>query len=66
MGAELIFAVSHHGLGFLLQAGRDFADVAQVVAVMIVMVLIGMFADRWGFGVLEKRIARRFGLAPAE
>jgi NitT/TauT family transport system permease protein len=66
MGAELILAVRYHGLGFLLQTGRDFSDIAQVVAVMIVMVCIGMQADRWCFGLLEKRIHRRFGLAPAE
>jgi NitT/TauT family transport system permease protein len=62
MGAELILAVRYHGLGFLLQTGRDFADIAQVVAVMIVMVMIGMVVDRWGFAILEKKIARRFGL----
>src|SRR4051812_31098646 len=65
MGAELIFAVQHRGLGFSLQTGRDFSDVAQVVAVMMVMVSIGMLADRWGFGVLERRISRRFGLEVA-
>src|SRR6185369_5744518 len=52
LGAELILAVEHKGLGFLLATGRDFADVAQVVAVMIVMVMIGMLADRWIFAKL--------------
>ncbi len=66
MGAELIFAVQRHGLGFLLQTGRDFAGVAQVVAVMAIMVIIGMLADRLGFGVLERSIHRRFGLTVAE
>jgi len=66
MGAELIFAVPRHGLGFLLQTGRDFSDVAQVVAVMAIMVIIGMTADRLFFGALEKTIHRRFGLAVAE
>jgi NitT/TauT family transport system permease protein len=62
MGAEVIFAVERHGLGWLLQTGRDFNDVAQVVAVMIVMVAIGMLADRFGFAKIEKRVASRFGL----
>lgn len=66
MGAELIFAVSRHGLGFLLQMGRDFADVAQVIAVMAIMVIIGMVADRLVFSVLERRVHRRFGLAVIE
>ena len=66
MGAEVLFAVQRHGLGFLLQTGRDFSDVAQVVAVMAVMVVIGMLADRLFFGVLEQSIHRRFGLVTAE
>jgi NitT/TauT family transport system permease protein len=62
LGAELILAVEHHGLGFLLATGRDFADVAQVVAVMIVMVVIGMLADRWVFAKLQQAVNARFGL----
>ena len=63
MGAELIFAVERHGLGFLLETGRNFSDVAQVVAVLIIMVMIGMAADRWGFAKLQQRVQARFGLA---
>lgn len=62
MGAELILAVQQHGLGFLLAAGRDFTDVAQVVAVMAIMVLIGMSADRWAFATLQRKVHARFGL----
>jgi NitT/TauT family transport system permease protein len=64
IGAELIFIVDRwHGLGYLLQTARDFSDVAQVVAVMIVMVVIGMLVDRWVFAPLQRRIQVRFGLA---
>lgn len=63
MGAELIFAVQRHGLGFLLSTGRDFNDVAQVVSVLIVMVVIGMVVDRLGFARLQKAVHARFGLA---
>jgi len=63
MGAELIFMVSRRGVGFLLNVGREFADVAQVVSVMVVMVVIGMLADRLVFAVLERRIRARFGLS---
>jgi NitT/TauT family transport system permease protein len=62
LGAELIFAVKNRGLGFLLQTGRDFNDVAQVVAVMAVMVALGILADRYAFAKLEARVYRRFGL----
>jgi NitT/TauT family transport system permease protein len=63
LGAELILVVQNHGLGFLLETGRNFSDVAQVVAVMIVMVLVGMAVDRWFFAKLQKRVHARFGLA---
>jgi NitT/TauT family transport system permease protein len=63
MGAELFLPADHHGLGFLLQNGQNTSDIATVVAVMIVMVLIGMLADRLVFGPIERRIHTRFGLA---
>ena len=63
MGAELIFVLQRRGLGFLLNVGREFADVAQVVAVMLMMVLIGMTVDRLLFARLELRVRERFGLA---
>ncbi|HRK29521.1 MAG TPA: ABC transporter permease subunit [Tepidisphaeraceae bacterium] len=66
MGAELILAAQRHGLGFLLEIGRSFADVAQVVAVMMMMVIIGMLADRFIFAPAERRVHQRFGLVVAE
>jgi NitT/TauT family transport system permease protein len=65
LGAEFIFAVHNHGLGFLLQTGRDFNDVAQVISVMTVMVALGMLADRLLFAKLEHRVYTRFGLSGA-
>jgi NitT/TauT family transport system permease protein len=62
LGAEFIFVVERRGLGFLLQAGRDFNDVARVIAVMAVMVGLGMVADRLVFARLEHRVYLRFGL----
>lgn len=63
MGAELMFlALQNRGIGFLLSMGRDFADVAQVVAIMIIMIVIGMIADRWVFAQLERRVRQQFGL----
>jgi NitT/TauT family transport system permease protein len=66
MGAELLFMVERHGLGFLLSTGRELSDVAQVVAVMIVMVMIGMVADRFAFARLERAVHHRFGLLAAQ
>lgn len=62
LGAELILLTQRRGLGFLLNIGRDFADVAQVVAVMLVMIAVGMAVDRWCFAIIEQRIRLRFGL----
>lgn len=63
LGAELILLAQNRGLGFLLNMGRDFSDVAQVVAMMIVMVIVGMTFDRWVFAVFEHRVRARFGLS---
>jgi NitT/TauT family transport system permease protein len=62
MGAELILVADHQGLGFLLKTGEDSAQPAQVVSVMIVMVIIGMLADRFAFAPRERRVHTRFGL----
>ena len=66
MGAELVIVVQQHGLGFLLEAGRTMIAIDQVVAVMIMMVVIGMLADRWVFAKLQQRVSARFGLSAGE
>lgn len=66
MGAELIFAVDRHGLGFVLHIGRELNDVGWVVIAMVAMVIIGITADRFLFSVLERAIHRRFGLTTTE
>jgi NitT/TauT family transport system permease protein len=60
MGAEILFKAVLPGLGFLLKGGQS--DAAQVVGIMIVMVLIGMLADRWIFAKIQARVQARFGL----
>lgn len=60
MAAELLFITP--GLGHLLQAGREFNDVAQVMAVMIVIVVIGLVVDRLVFSRLESAVRTRWGL----
>jgi NitT/TauT family transport system permease protein len=64
MGGELVFgaALTPKGLGVLLDDGRNVGGPAQVIGIMIVMVLIGMFADRLLFAPLERRVHKRFGL----
>jgi NitT/TauT family transport system permease protein len=65
MGAELLLIIDRHGLGFVLHIGRELNEVGWVVIAMVVMVMIGMTADRLVFSVLERRVHQRFGLLPA-
>jgi NitT/TauT family transport system permease protein len=65
MGAELIFMVRGQGIGYLLHQGREFSDIAQVIATMVVMIGVGMIFDRAAFAPLERRVHARFGLSPA-
>jgi NitT/TauT family transport system permease protein len=63
MGGEVYFvAVKSHGIGYLLDTARNFNDPAQIMAIMIVMVVIGILADRLIFARLERKISHRFGL----
>lgn len=63
MGGEFVLlSVRHQGLGFLLDKGRHIGGVEDVLAIMIVMIGIGIAADRLVFGRVEGAIHRRFGL----
>jgi len=62
MGAEMILHADHAGLGWLLEMGRDNNSIAQVIAIMAVMVFFGITADRLAFARLENAIRARFGL----
>jgi NitT/TauT family transport system permease protein len=61
VSAELI--KSSIGLGFLLHAGRELNDAAQVVGIMLVTVLLGLLLDRLLFSWAEHRVLARWGLA---
>ncbi len=61
LAAELLFVSA--SLGYLLNTGRDLNDVSLVVAVMIVIVVIGVAADRLIFGRLEAWVGDRWGIA---
>ena len=62
MGGEFVFQLTRQGLGHRLSIARDFNNVAQVLAIMTVMVLIGTLVDRFVFAQLEQRVRARFGL----
>jgi len=50
------------GLGHLLNMGRELNDMAQVLAVILVIVTIGLLTDKLVFGAIEKRVRSRWGL----
>jgi NitT/TauT family transport system permease protein len=53
------------GLGHLLVMGRELSDMAQVMAVMLVIIAIGLAMERLVFAPMEHRVRRRWGLERA-
>ena len=59
MAAELLYFTL--SLGNLLQTGRDLNDAAQVMAVMVVIIVIGVTFNQLLFAPIERRVAERWG-----
>jgi NitT/TauT family transport system permease protein len=60
MAGELLYVGL--GLGHLLTMGRELNDMAQVIAVMVIIVVIGLLVDFLMFAPAERRIRERWGL----
>lgn len=60
MAAELLFVTP--GLGQLLDAGRALNNIAQVMAIMVVIVVLGLVVDSLVFSPIERGVRRRWGL----
>jgi NitT/TauT family transport system permease protein len=62
MAAEIYVTIlTGFGLGHLLHYGRELNAMEQVVAIMLVIVLIGLLADKVLFSPWEKFLHRRWG-----
>lgn len=61
MAGELLFFTL--SLGNLLQTGRDLNDAAQVMAVMLLIVIVGVSIDQIIFAPFERRVRERWGLS---
>ncbi|MBX3229980.1 MAG: ABC transporter permease subunit [Labilithrix sp.] len=61
MAGELLFVSG--GLGQLLETGRDLADTALVLGVVVVIVVLSRASERVLFGPVERLVARRWGTA---
>jgi NitT/TauT family transport system permease protein len=63
LAGELIVTIAgKYSLGQQLDANRQLADSAGVIAVMIVILVIGILIDSLMFGTAERAIRRRYGL----
>ena len=66
MAAEIYVTIlTGYGLGHLLHFGRELNSMDQVIGVMIVIVLIGLLADRVMFSPWERFLHHRWGTARA-
>jgi NitT/TauT family transport system permease protein len=66
MAGELIVVIGGRGgLGFALDSARLNFDYASLESTMIVILVIGIVVDSLVFGVLERRVRRRWGLVDA-
>ena len=45
--------------------GRDLADISQVMAIMIVIVVLGVAVDKLIFGKMEISVRQKWGLDKA-
>lgn len=65
MAAEIYVTIlTGFGLGHLLHYGRELNAMEQVIGVMLVIVLIGLLADRILFSPWERFLHRRWGTNP--
>jgi NitT/TauT family transport system permease protein len=63
MAAEIyVTLLTGYGLGHLLHFGRELNAMDQVIAIMLVIVVIGLLADKVLFSPWERFLHRRWGL----
>jgi NitT/TauT family transport system permease protein len=62
MAAEIYVTIlTGFGLGYLLNSGRDLNSMEQVVGIMLVIIVIGLLADKILFSPWERFLHRRWG-----
>jgi NitT/TauT family transport system permease protein len=63
MAGELLVILGNRpSIGARLQSAREFSDAEGLLATMLVVLVIGMVVDG-GFGLIERRVRSRWGLA---
>jgi sulfonate transport system permease protein len=62
MAAEIyVTIITGAGLGYLLNNGRELAAMDQVISIMLVIVVVGLAADKLLFAPAERLLRRRWG-----
>src|SRR6202047_1762077 len=65
MAAEIFVTIlTGFGLGQLLHYGRELSAMDQVIGIMLVIVIIGLLADKILFSPVERFLPRRWGTNP--
>ncbi|HJT38460.1 MAG TPA: ABC transporter permease subunit [Actinomycetota bacterium] len=62
MAGELLVQLCRPALGLELENARLNVDYAGLMAIMIVILVVGIVVDSLLFGVIERRVRRRWGL----
>lgn len=61
VGAEMLITTLV-GLGYILAVGREFSNMSQIIAAMIVIFTIGLVFDRVVFTKIDEKVRDRWGL----
>jgi len=62
VGAEMLITTGV-GLGYILAIGREFSNMSQIIATMIVIFAVGLIFDRFVFSKVEERVREKWGLS---
>jgi NitT/TauT family transport system permease protein len=66
MAGELVVLVANSAsIGVLLDNAQNLSDMPSAIAIMVVILLIGIVVDA-AFGVIDRRVRRRWGLLDAD
>ncbi|GAA0945508.1 ABC transporter permease [Actinocorallia libanotica] len=61
MAGELLVIIGKQSIGTLLHFSREVSDTAEMIAVMVIILIIGILVDQL-FGVVDRAIRSRWGL----
>lgn len=62
VGAEMLITTGI-GLGYILAIGREFSNMSQIIATMIVIFAVGLIFDRFVFSKVEEKVREKWGLS---